>query len=61
MCQYLNPPLTTVHQSAYVRGRTITEKLIDFLENGTSGEHIILEAYLKIRNSTGELKDNKEK
>lgn len=51
MCQYLNPPLTTIHQSAYDRGHIVTEKLIDYLETGASGERIILDSYLHVRNS----------
>lgn len=52
MCEYLNPPLTTVHQSAYDRGYIITEKLIDYLERGTFGEREVLNSYLNIRQST---------
>ena len=60
MCQYLNPPLTTVHQSAYDRGRMVAEKLINYLETGTFGEQTILDTYLQLRSSTDVLNDHRE-
>ena len=52
MCKYLDPPLTTVHQSAYMRGYTVTKAIIDFLEDETPMHNIILEQSLQIRSST---------
>lgn len=50
--RYLNPPLTTVHQSPYDRGYNVSKKLIDFLEDGISMKADPLDFHFEIRSST---------
>lgn len=52
MCRYLNPPLTTIHQSAYNRGYIVSKILVDFLQHGTPMEYQSLDFHLEIRDSS---------
>lgn len=50
--QYLNPPLTTVHQSAFDRGYQVAEMLIQHLETGEPMQGKKLDYRLVVRDST---------
>lgn len=52
MSQYLTPPLTTVHQSAYDRGYVVAKNLIDFLHDNIPMKNQMLDLYLQIRDSS---------
>lgn len=52
MSQYLSPPLTTVFQSAYDKGRIAAQKLIDYLEDETPMDNQLLDIELRLRSST---------
>ena len=52
MSQYLSPPLTTVFQSAYDKGRIAAQILIDYLEDGTPMHNQLLDISLRLRSST---------
>ena len=52
MSQYLSPPLTTVFQSAYDKGRIAAKILIDYLEDSTPMRNQLLDIQLRLRSST---------
>lgn len=52
MSQYLSPPLTTVFQSAYDKGRIAAKTLIDYLEDGVPMSNQLLDISLQLRSST---------
>ena len=52
MSPYLSPPLTTVFQSAYDKGRIAAQILIDYLEDGTPMHNQLLDISLRLRSST---------
>ena len=52
LARYSKPPLTTIRQPAFQKGRLAAKMLIEFLENKTQPESITLDVELVIRNST---------
>ncbi|HYF83834.1 MAG TPA: LacI family DNA-binding transcriptional regulator [Clostridia bacterium] len=53
--QYYNPPLTTIRQRSFEKGKKLAHLMINLLEKKKNVKSILLDVELVVRKSTGEL------